>query len=97
MTVEIEIRLAELEAQVGELEGQLNNAQSQLHQLATILTANVQALEAAMGDIERRALDLPVGDPQFTIPEVEAAIAIAKQRLVAVQGTTREIADYVAY
>ena len=64
------------DAKVTELQGQLTAAQSR----AAALSAAVTDLEASVSELDRRVLDLAGGDIQRTRPEVEAAVAIVRQR-----------------
>jgi outer membrane murein-binding lipoprotein Lpp len=83
-------RIAQLESEVDELEQRLNQAWVDMSRLSTEMSANVQNLATAVGEIERRVLDIRTDDLQFTVPEVEAAVAVTRQRLSEVQRTTAE-------
>ena len=74
---EMMLQLQELDAQVTEMQGQLTTAQSRAAALSTAVTN----LESSVGELERRVLDLGSGaDLNLTRPEVEAAVAVVRQR-----------------
>ena len=75
---ETEARMQEMDAQLTDLQAQLTAAQAR----AGALSGAVSSLEASVDDLDRRVLDLSSGgDPQMLRPEVEAAVAVVKQRV----------------
>jgi hypothetical protein len=95
-TVETEIYIGELEAYVGDLEGELYHDRTEMARLSATLANNLRDLELAIAEVDRRVLDLRSGgDVLYTVPEVEAAVMVAKQRLSAAQTTTGEISRNV--
>ena len=72
------LQLQELDAQVTELQAQHTTAQTR----SAALAAAVANLEASVSELDRRVLDLSSGnDLSMTRPEVEAAVAVVKQRV----------------
>jgi outer membrane murein-binding lipoprotein Lpp len=96
-SVETELYIAELQSQVQELQGQLDYFYTEVAQLSGAVSTSVQNMEAALDDLNRRVLDLPAGDPQLTIREVEAAMAVANQRLVDLRTAANNLATSVDY
>jgi len=93
-SVETEIMISEMQAQIAELEAQLDFAYTEMSQLSSELTTRVANMEMALDDVNRRVLDLQAGiDQAQAIREVEAAVAIARQRMEAVRITTNNFAS----
>ena len=86
------LQLQELDAQVTELQGQLTTAQAR----AAALSAAVGNLEASVTELDRRVLDLGSGDIALVRPEVEAAVAILKQRAVEVRQASGGVVQSLA-
>jgi septal ring factor EnvC (AmiA/AmiB activator) len=75
---ETEAQMQEMDAQLTDLQAQLTAAQTR----AAALSGVVSSLEASVADLDRRVLDLSGGgDIQMLRPEVEAAVAVVKQRV----------------
>ncbi len=96
-SVETEIYIYELQAQVGELEGQLDFFYNDVVQLSRSVSTGVRNMELALEDVNRRVFDLPTGDPQLTIREVEAAMSVANQRLAELRTAANNLASSVDY
>jgi outer membrane murein-binding lipoprotein Lpp len=96
-SVETEIYIYELQAQVSELETQLDYFHNEVVQLSREVSARVQNMALALEDVNRRVFDLPTGDPQLTIREVEAAMSVANQRLAELRTAANNLATSVDY
>ncbi len=96
-TIETEMRLAELENYAMELESQLEYVYTEMSQLSRSLSADVSNLERALSDVHLRVLDLPSGELIVTMREVEAAVAVANQRLIEVRRSANDLARMVEF
>jgi hypothetical protein len=96
-SVDTEVRITELETQVSDLEAQLQSAWDETSRLSAGISSGLGGLELAISEVDRKILDLRGGDPQFTVPEVEAAVFVAKQRLAAVKASAGELAQFLEY
>jgi hypothetical protein len=95
-TVDTELQLNELQTQVQDLDTQLNNAYAEVSRLSALLSQNMAILELAVSEVDRKVLDLRGGNAELTVPEVEAAVAVTKMRLLETKATAAELAAYVA-
>ena len=95
---ETEMMVAELQVQVAELQTQLEYMYMEMSRISAELNDNVGDLERALEDIHLRVLDLqgPL-EPELARREVEAAVAIANQRMAAVRSTTIELTRSLAF
>ena len=90
---ETEAQMQEMDAQLTELQAQLTAAQAR----AATLSGVVGSLEASVADLDRRVLDLSSGnDLDLTRPEVEAAVAVVKQRVGEVRQASSSVAQSLA-
>ena len=96
-TVETEMRIAELENYSMELEAQLEYVYTEVSRLSRSLSSEVTNVERALSDVHLRVLDLPLGELVVTMREVEAAVAVANQRVLELKGTTNDLASMVDY
>ncbi len=96
-TIETEMRLAELENYAMELEAQLEYAYTEVSRLSRNLSTDVSNLESAVSDVHLRVLDLPSGELIITMREVEAAVAVANQRVMELRRTANDLAGMVDY
>jgi hypothetical protein len=96
-TIETEMRLAELENYALELETQLEYVYNEISQLSRSLSSDVTNVERALSDVHLRVLDLPSGELIITMREVEAAVAVANQRVAELRRTTNDLAGMVDY
>lgn len=95
-TLETELYITELETQVMQLDGELNAAYQEVSRLSGLLTTQVTGLEGSVNDLNLRVLDLPAAqEPAMAIREVEAAVAVIRQRVVDLKGTSSTLAAYL--
>lgn len=96
-TLETEMRLAELENYAMELEAQLEYVYTEISQLSRDISSEVTNVERALSDVHLRVLDLPSGELIVTMREVEAAVAVANQRVMELRRTANDLAGMVDY
>jgi hypothetical protein len=96
-TLETEMRIAELEDYAMQLETQLNFVYTEVSRISQSLSTEVTNVEAALTDVHLRVADLPLGDLAITMREVEAAVAVANQRVAALRVSANNLSQMTDY
>lgn len=96
-TIETEMRLAELESYAMELEAQLEYVYTEVSRVSRSLSSEVANVERALSDVHLRVLDLPSGELVMTMREVEAAVAVANQRVAELRRTANDLSGMVDF
>lgn len=92
-TFEMEMMILELQTTVAQLETEYGALLVETGRVSRALQNGVGNLEASMNDLHLRVLDLSAGtDPTQAIREVEAAVAIANQRVAEVRTSVESLA-----
>lgn len=92
-TFEMEMMILELQTTVAQLETEYGALLVETGRVSRALQNGVGNLEASMNDLHLRVLDLSAGtDLTQAIREVEAAVAIANQRVAEVRTSVESLA-----
>lgn len=91
------MRIAELEDYAMQLETQLNFVYTEVSRISQSLSTEVTNVEAALTDVHLRVADLPLGDLAITMREVEAAVAVANQRVAALRVSANNLSQMTDY
>lgn len=94
-SLETEMMILQLQAHAAELETELEYVYTEVGRISRALNESVENTETAMEDVHRRVLDLPSADLEITMREVEAAVAVANQRVTAVRTAANNLSSMV--